>query len=239
MRGFWGAGLVAVTIVTALPTSAEIVPMMRRASLMTDAAPLFEPASPGAARGASLFAGTDATSLFGKPVSRAAPTAPRGIGAPGVYQLRNLIAKAEAGAKGYDAVQYGAWVLPGAPPTQMTLGDIYAWIDATPGMPHAIGRYQFIPPTLRRLADRLNLTEATVFSPQVQDALADVLLREAGLNRFLAGDLPRHSFMNNLAKIWAGLPNDTGKSHYHGYAGNKATMSWASFDAQMARIFPG
>jgi hypothetical protein len=45
--------------------------------------------------------------------------------------------------------------------------------------------------------------------------------------------------MNNLAKIWAGLPNSTGKSHYHGYAGNQATMTWARFDAEMAMIFPG
>ena len=78
-----------------------------------------------------------------------------------------------------------------------------------------------------------------MFTQAVQDALADVLLKEAGIKRFTAGALPRHAFMNNLAKIWAGLPNDTGKSHYHGYAGNKATMTWASFDAQMARIFPG
>ncbi|WP_299689110.1 hypothetical protein [uncultured Tateyamaria sp.] len=223
--------------VTAVPTWAEIVPMMRRASLLTEAAPLFDRATPAAAGQASLFVGTTATSLFGKALSD--PSLPRGTGGTALQQLRSLIAKAEAGAKGYDAVQYGAWVLPGAPPTQMTLGDIYAWIDATPGMPHAIGRYQFIPPTLRRLANRLDLSESTVFTPRVQDALADVLLREAGLHRFLAGEMPRHGFMNNLAKIWAGLPNDTGKSHYHGYAGNKATMTWAAFDAQMAQIFPG
>lgn len=49
--------------------------------------------------------------------------------------------------------------------------------------------------------------------------------------------MTRRAFMNNLAKIWAGLPNDTGKSHYAGYAGNKASISWASFDAQMAQVF--
>ncbi len=45
--------------------------------------------------------------------------------------------------------------------------------------------------------------------------------------------------MNNLAEIWAGLPTTNGKSHYDGYAGNRATMSWAQFDAAMAQIFPG
>jgi hypothetical protein len=49
----------------------------------------------------------------------------------------------------------------------------------------------------------------------------------------------RHQYMNNLAQIWAGLPTSSGKSHYHGFAGNRATMTWARFDAEMAKIFPG
>ncbi|MEL7092389.1 MAG: hypothetical protein AAFN94_11700, partial [Pseudomonadota bacterium] len=133
----------------------------------------------------------------------------------------------------------GAWIKPDGPPTSLTLAEIYDWIDATPGMPHAIGRYQFIPPTLRRLVRALDLPLTTRFSPPVQDALAGLLLVEAGMDAFLAGELSRHGFMNNLAKIWAGLPNDTGKSHYHGYAGNKATMTWAYFDKRMAQMFPG
>jgi hypothetical protein len=44
--------------------------------------------------------------------------------------------------------------------------------------------------------------------------------------------------MNNMAKIWAGLPTSNGKSHYDGYAGNKAMVTWARFDAVMARISP-
>ncbi len=30
---------------------------------------------------------------------------------------------------------------PGRRPTEMTLGEVYAWIDASPGQPHAIGRF--------------------------------------------------------------------------------------------------
>lgn len=165
--------------------------------------------------------------------------APYRVGDGPIYELRALIAQAEAGPAGYDAVQHGADVLPRGRPTTLTIQQIYDWIDETPGQPHAIGRYQFIPPTLRRLVDRLGVSPKAQFTPAVQDRLADLLLAEAGLKSFLAGQKPRHAFMNNLAKIWAGLPNDTGRSHYHGYAGNKATMSWAYFDAQMARIFPG
>lgn len=51
--------------------------------------------------------------------------------------------------------------------------------------------------------------------------------------------MSRHDFMNNLAKIWAGLPTSSGKSYYHGLAGNKAVLSWAKFDKEMAQLFPG
>ncbi|WP_392338690.1 hypothetical protein [Loktanella salsilacus] len=159
-------------------------------------------------------------------------------GAP-ADRVRHLIAAAEAGRHGYDAVQYGATRKPAARPTDMTIEQIYAWIKATPGQPHAIGRYQFIPATLRRLVDITGIDHRARFSAEVQDALADVLLEEAGFREVQAGRIGRRTFMNNLAKIWAGLPNSTGKSHYHGYAGNQATMTWARFDAEMAMIFPG
>lgn len=120
----------------------------------------------------------------------------------------------------------------------MTLKEIYDWIDATPGQPHAIGRYQFIPPTLRRVVHSVGVPEHARFTPAVQDALANQLLKEAGVNRFLNGKLSRDAFMNNLAKIWAGFPTSQGKSYYHGYAGNYATMTWSDFVAEMDRIFP-
>jgi hypothetical protein len=138
---------------------------------------------------------------------------------------------------GYNAVQHGAKKRPAKRPTEMTLGEIYDWIDATPGQPHAIGRYQFIPKTLRRLTRKLGLQRHHLFSPQIQDELSDVLLAEAGLHDFNAGSLTRHGFMYNLAKIWAGLPTSNGQSYYHGFAGNKASITWTHFDAEMARIF--
>ena len=203
---------------------------------------------------ASLFAGKAGRSFFApspvRPrraeaaaVRQVSYTVPQGTallaGNGPADRVRHLIAAAEAGKHGYDAVQHGARIRPGAPPTHMTIAEIYAWIKATPGQPHAIGRYQFIPSTLRRLVGILGLDTRTRFTPQVQDALADVLLAEAGFNEVRAGRIGRRTFMNNLAKIWAGLPTSTGQSHYHGYAGNRATMTWARFDAEMATIFPG
>jgi hypothetical protein len=120
----------------------------------------------------------------------------------------------------------------------MTLGEIYRWIDDTLGQPHAIGRYQFIPTTLRRVSRVRRFGLETQFSPGVQDALALVLLEDAGLSQFQAASLGRRQFMHNLARIWAGLPLPNGRSYYKGHAGNSAAMSWVAFDSGMARIWP-
>lgn len=186
---------------------------------------------------ASLFAGRREGGLFAPVAPRAAPRLLGPVTGVAAH-LRNVIALAEAGAAGYDAVQHGARIRPPRAPTRMTLADIFQWIADTPGQPHAIGRYQFIPDTLRMLVGRANLPRSTRFSPQVQDRLADLLLLDAGLGELQAGTISRTRFMNNLAQIWAGLPTSSGRSHYHGYAGNKATMSWARFDREVSRVLP-
>lgn len=190
---------------------------------------------------ASLFVGRQDSSLFSEIENVEQVMAPRG---PTVLQdtavtvIRQIIGQAESGGDGYDALQYGARLKPPRKPTRMTVAEIYDWIDATPGQPHAIGKYQFIPPTLRRVMTVEGASAQDRFSPVLQDRLADVLLAEAGYHEIKAGALGRRDFMNNLARIWAGLPNDTGRSHYHGYAGNKAAITWDRFDAQMAAVFP-
>lgn len=226
---------------------AEQVSLLHSVSFLGSRQPLIalrqrEPADGPTRPVGSLFAGKYGTSLFAPyPMrnNRAPVLAQPGPGTTQVDRIRHLIAQAEAGANGYDAVQHGARIRPAKAPTQMTIAEIYAWIEATPGQHHAIGRYQFIPATLKRLVALRGVATDKVFSPQVQDYLAEVLLAEAGLHAFQKGDIERHNFMNNLAKIWAGLPTSSGQSHYHGLAGNRATMTWAYFDAEMGRIFPG
>ena len=187
-----------------------------------------------AAAASSLFIGAG-TGMFA-PVQARVVVPPAPHSSP-TSQLLTLIGQAEAGPEGYDAVQHGARIRPPAPPTQMTLGEIYDWIDATPGQPHAIGRYQFIPSTLRRLADGQGMARNTPFIAAVQDRLALVLLRDAGLQQFAAGALDRTDFMHNLARIWAGLPLPNGESYYEGQAGNSAAMTWARFEVGMDRIW--
>lgn len=225
------------------PASSEPFSMLNGNALGATNGSLFTPVAATHARSgaSSLFSDRQEGSLFAPYPTRDAPrqrvSRPGSYAAP-VVKIRQIIESAESRKHGYDAVQFGARIRPGKRPTQMTIGEIYAWIDATPGQPHAIGRYQFIPTTLRRLVDLLALNEHDVFSPDIQDRLSDILLDEAGYGRFRAGKMTRHDFMNNLAKIWAGLPTSSGRSYYDGYAGNKASLTWEDFDAQMAQIFP-
>lgn len=192
--------------------------------------------------GPSLFAMLDGRGLW-QPDPRAGLGLGQGADFAGTLaarasRLRGVIAKAEAGRAGFDAVQHGAKTPPPDRPTRMTIAEIYAWIDATPRQPHAIGRYQFIPSTLRALVEALEIDPAARFSPTVQDRLADRLLAQAGMHAFATGALSRDRFMLNLARIWAGLPTASGASYYEGYAGNSATMSWQAFESAMADIFP-
>lgn len=187
---------------------------------------------------ASLFVDRAERSLFARLPVPEVTMRPRG-GETALDRLRSLIGQAESRKHGYDAVQHGAKRRPSKMPTEMTVAEIFHWIAETPGQPHAIGRYQFIPKTLKRLVNELGVEPSQRFTPHLQDRLADVLLADAGLAELRTGQIGRHTFMNNLARIWAGLPNSSGKSHYHGYAGNKASMTWAYFDAQMSEIFPG
>lgn len=225
--------------------------MVNRASLLGARKPfLSAPTGAGneARHGASLFAGQAAGSFLApfatqpgqqpRVTTLARRALPNGVGSP-VERVRHLIAQAEAGPQGYDAVQLNAHRRPPKMPTQMTIQEIYLWIAQTPGQHHAIGRYQFIPATLKRLVKKRALDTNTLFSPHVQDQLADELLVEAGLLKVLDGSMTRRGFMHNLAKIWAGLPTSTGKSYYKGVAGNRATISWSQFEREMQRIFQG
>ena len=219
----------AVSLLVATPQDAQ------RGSLFQASLPKQDGAT------SSLFIGRVGNSFFAdRPTHEPAyaDATANAQGGPDVVQIRDLIGQAESRRDGYDAVQHGARIKPPKPPTQMTVAQIFAWIKDTPGQPHAIGRYQFIPKTLKRVVQKLGVDPALPFSPRMQDRLADVLLAEAGLHHVRTGKISRHRFMNNLAKIWAGLPNSSGKSHYDGHAGNKAAITWARFDAEMVKIYP-
>ena len=155
-----------------------------------------------------------------------------------IANLRNLIAHAEAGAGGYDAVQVRAAIRPEALPTAMTLDEIRAWVAASPSQPHAIGRCQFIPSTFERLDAATATSGDDIFDLELQDRWANVLIQEAGYADFVSGRLSPDAFMDKLAAIWAGLPLASGLSAYDGIAGNHATISRVAFTRALTAIFP-
>jgi muramidase (phage lysozyme) len=169
---------------------------------------------------------------FAAEALRTRPSAPRRV----AEMFRDLIARAEAGPKGYDAIHHSATRLPDRPPTQLTLAEIRQWIRDTPGQQHAIGRYQVIPKTLEMLIARLGLPGNAVYSPALQDRLADSLMADAGFEELIDGTLSPEDFMDGLARIWAGLPQRGGKSAYHGFAGNRATIGRREFEGRVAEI---
>lgn len=155
--------------------------------------------------------------------------------------LGDLVSKAESPRDGYDAVirpRAGKrFVSPPMKPTLMTLGQIHAWVDATPNQDHAIGKYQIIPKTFRHLQRRLGLPNTHRFDAATQDKMARLLYEDAGLLTYLDGTITLDRFMDRLAVIWAGLPLRNGRSVYQGFNGNKATLSRSVFDAEMRALF--
>jgi muramidase (phage lysozyme) len=171
-----------------------------------------------------------------KAVVRLVPSGPAGPG-PQLDLLLSLIASAEAGPAGYDAIHYRARVLPDKAPTEMTVQEIFDWIDATPRQNHAIGRYQIIPMTLSYLVAAEKVPMTAIFSPELQDRLAVRLINDAGLPEFLSGQMAPVDFLDSLAFVWAGLPLGSGLSAYEGYAGNSATISRDYYESRFVEIF--
>ena len=157
---------------------------------------------------------------------------------PQMDRLLTLISQAESPVHGYDSVHHGATIRPPKRPSQMTIAEIVAWVRATPGQPHAFGRNQIIPATFNRVVRALGLSGGTLYDRRTQDMMGRYLVEEAGYSDFINGRITRDRFMDQLAKVWAGLPLANGRSHYHGYAGNRATITRAEYSSAMAAIFP-
>jgi muramidase (phage lysozyme) len=106
------------------------------------------------------------------------------------------------------------------------------------GMPSdAIGRYQFIGPTLRSLVAQAKLPLTTLFTPDLQDQLATVLLRGRGLGKWQMKVMGNEHFAHGLSCEWASLPDpfNGGRSHYDGLAGNHASCTLQAVYTMLAQ----
>ena len=62
------------------------------------------------------------------------------------------------------------------------------------------------------------------------------LFRTAGLSEWLSGTATNKTFMDNLARIWAGLPLESGLSAYDGKSGNRATITREMFRQALLQV---
>jgi muramidase (phage lysozyme) len=92
----------------------------------------------------------------------------------------------------------------------------------------AVGGFQFIRPTLQALKNQLGLTGNEIFDEKLQNRLADALLQARGFGKLMTGEMGHKSFINSVAKEWAGLPTTEGRSHYAGDGLNKSTVKLRS-----------
>jgi len=139
-----------------------------------------------------------------------------------VGQLLDFIARYESG--GNYQIILGGKTINGL--TKATIDDVFKLQDAmrAKGMEStAVGRYQYIKSTLEGTAKQMGLdTSKAVFDEKTQDAIATHTLRTIGLDQWLAGTMDDGTFLNKVARIWAGIPTTGGKSFYDKVGSNKA-----------------
>lgn len=87
----------------------------------------------------------------------------------------------------------------------------------------AMGKYQFMADTLKRLVDLGVVQEDEMFTPALQEKMADYLIAEA-----TNGETSSEGRAKKLAKVWASLPQGPDNtSPYTGVGLNKGpTISW-------------
>jgi hypothetical protein len=102
----------------------------------------------------------------------------------------------------------------------------------------AVGRYQFIPETLRMAVAAAGFRASDLFSPETQDWLAVALLlggKRPALRDYLQGkNVTIEAAQLDLAKEWASIPTAEGRGVYDGdSAGNKATAKVAKVQSAL------
>lgn len=140
----------------------------------------------------------------------------------------NLMGDME-GPRGFGTISDFAPILPDKPLTDMTLAEVLDYqrqIRAMGTISSAVGRYQFIFPTLQRLVDEQGIAATLIFDAEVQTYLARFLMHECG---FYDATTDVLALGNCLAGVWAALPLVSGPQRgQSAYAGDGINQSFAS-----------
>jgi len=105
----------------------------------------------------------------------------------------------------------------------------------------AIGRYQYTQGTLRWITGLMGVDRNTQkFNQAFQDELCTYDMRyRCKLDDWLAGRIESDEFVNELAQVWAAIPNSSNRSQYRGIAGNQKALDFSNAVAQLDRIQTG
>jgi muramidase (phage lysozyme) len=157
-----------------------------------------------------------------------------------IGEVLNLIARYES--RGNYNIILGGRIVPEL--TKMTLSQVYDFqrkMVRGGKESSAVGRYQYIRSSLEMVANQMGLDpNEAVFNPKTQDAIAIYdLRRRANLDSWLNGKLSDEQFLNNISKIWAGIPTSAGVSFYTGVGSNKAGTTAQNALAALQNIKSG
>lgn len=125
--------------------------------------------------------------------------------------------------RGYnETLGYGAYTGGNVNLVGMTLADIDALQGKMLAHPKnkwnssALGRYQIVRTTLRKIKSTLKLSNDAKFDKDMQDRMACYLLGVRGIDKYLTGRLSEDTMIDNLAKEWASFPTTKDKGYYGG-----------------------
>lgn len=92
---------------------------------------------------------------------------------------------------------------------------------------YAVGRYQFIPGTLRQAVSWAGIKHSDLFTPETQDKLLAALLehKRPAVGAYLRGGGSLQRALDELAREWASLPYRNGGSYYAGRNGNRSHVT--------------
>jgi len=144
--------------------------------------------------------------------------------------LLNTIAAGES--KGNYNAYYGNAGNQGVDFTSMTVQQVLDWQHdyVQRGNPsNAVGKYQFIRPTLDGLVREMKIRGDARFDEGLQDRLAIRLLERRGIHDYMRGRISREQLAHNLSMEWAALPRVIGgnpeASYYDGDGLNAGRVS--------------
>ena len=104
---------------------------------------------------------------------------------------------------------------------------------------YAVGRYQFIPTTLRFAVKMSSVDELDMFTPATQDKLmaALIMYKRPAVGAFLRGDHDLEGWaLDEMAREWASVEYRRGRGFYDHIGGNRAHILRSEMLATLRKV---